>query len=198
MVLYPHVQERAQAEIDSMIGNDRLVNFDDRHSLPYVEAIVREMHRWHPVVPLGLAHAAVDDDVYEGFYIPKGATVVANIWAMTRNEAKYSNPSEFIPESCFTADGKLNDDIVSYAFGFGRRICIGQYIADAGIWAAIVSMLTVFKFTRATDDQGKEIAIDPQWTSGLTARPLPFVCRIEPRSPGMTLEKLQQMISHFV
>ncbi|EGN99055.1 hypothetical protein SERLA73DRAFT_54575 [Serpula lacrymans var. lacrymans S7.3] len=53
MVLYPHVQERAQAEIDAVVGRDRLPRFDDRPSLPYIEAILRETLRWHPVTPLG-------------------------------------------------------------------------------------------------------------------------------------------------
>jgi cytochrome P450 len=43
--------------------------------------------------------------------------------AITRNEAKYPNPEEFKPERFFGADGKLNDDTVSFAFGAGRRIC---------------------------------------------------------------------------
>ncbi|EGN97613.1 hypothetical protein SERLA73DRAFT_75279 [Serpula lacrymans var. lacrymans S7.3] len=143
MVLYPHVQVRAQAEIDSFIGKERLPTFDDRHSLPYVEAVVRETLRWQPVGPLG-------------------ATVVANAWAMSRNEAKYPNPSEFIPERFFTAEGKLNDDKVNYAFGFGRRICVGQNLADAAVWAAVVSILAVFKLIKAKDDQGIEIDIEPQ------------------------------------
>jgi hypothetical protein len=53
MVLYPEVQKRAQAEIDSVIGRDRLPTFDDRASLPYVESILRETFRWHPILPLG-------------------------------------------------------------------------------------------------------------------------------------------------
>jgi cytochrome P450 len=53
MVLYPDVQKRAQAEIDSVIGRDRLPTFDDRSSLPYVESVLRETFRWHPILPLG-------------------------------------------------------------------------------------------------------------------------------------------------
>jgi hypothetical protein len=53
MVLYPDAQKRAQAEIDSVIGRDRLPTFEDRASLPYVDAIERETFRWNPVLPLG-------------------------------------------------------------------------------------------------------------------------------------------------
>ena len=55
MVLYPDVQARAQAEIDAVIGQglQRLPHWEDRSSLPYVEAVVKETLRWHPAVPLG-------------------------------------------------------------------------------------------------------------------------------------------------
>ncbi len=53
MLLYPEVQAKAQAEIDAVIGNDRLPRFDDRESLPYVNALVLEVTRWHTVAPIG-------------------------------------------------------------------------------------------------------------------------------------------------
>ncbi|KAG1858592.1 cytochrome P450 [Suillus tomentosus] len=82
MVLYPEVQARAQAEIDSVIGEtlERLPDWDDRASMPYINAIILETLRWFPVAPLGIAHATVNDDIYEGYYIPKGATVVPDAW----------------------------------------------------------------------------------------------------------------------
>lgn len=54
MVENPHVWRRAQAEIDSVVGIDRLPEFSDRESLPYIEAIMREVFRWVPVIPLGM------------------------------------------------------------------------------------------------------------------------------------------------
>jgi cytochrome P450 len=53
MILNPHIARRAQEEIDNVVGRDRLPDFDDRLSLPYVEAIMRETMRWQPLVPLG-------------------------------------------------------------------------------------------------------------------------------------------------
>lgn len=54
MTLFPDIQKRAQAEIDSVVGPDRLPSFADRESLPYVEAVVKEVFRWNPVAPLGM------------------------------------------------------------------------------------------------------------------------------------------------
>ena len=60
MTLFPHVLKRAQEEIDSVIGSDRLPAFEDRPNLPYVEALVKEVFRWNPVAPLGksITHGA--------------------------------------------------------------------------------------------------------------------------------------------
>ena len=52
MLLYPDVQKKAQAELDRVVGNDRLPNFNDRERLPYIDALVKETLRWNPVVPL--------------------------------------------------------------------------------------------------------------------------------------------------
>jgi cytochrome P450 len=72
MALYPATQKRAQEEIDRVVGTERLPDFEDRISLPYVEALLREILRWWCVVPQGLPHTATADDVYNGFYFPKG------------------------------------------------------------------------------------------------------------------------------
>jgi len=72
MVLNQEAQNKAQAEIDRVVGADRLPNYQDRDSLPYVEAIYREVLRWRPPVPLSVPHASVEDDVYNGYFIPKG------------------------------------------------------------------------------------------------------------------------------
>ena len=53
MALYPEVQKKAQAEIDAVVGPNRLPDFQDRPSLPYINAIVKESARWNLVAPLG-------------------------------------------------------------------------------------------------------------------------------------------------
>ncbi|KAG2110835.1 cytochrome P450 [Suillus discolor] len=183
MLQNPEVQARAQAEIDSVVGSVRLPNFEDRASLPYVEAVLREVLRWHPAVPLSIPHAATNDDVYNGYFIPQGATIITNTWAITHNEAKYPNPEEFKPERFFGADGKLNDDTVNVAFGAGRRICVGRYIADASIWSAM----------KCKDEQGNDINVNPKFTAGITSYPLPFPCLFVPRHKGFDTERLDAM-----
>ncbi|KAG2357360.1 cytochrome P450 [Suillus spraguei] len=201
MVLYPDVQKRAQAEIDSVVGRDRLPTFEDRESLPYIDAILRETFRWEPVVPLGILsrqvirltcieddligvpHATTSDDVYDGYFIPKGAIIAYNTWAITRDEKRYPDASWFIPERFIDVDGTLTaDDPGQYIFGLGRRICPGRYTADASSWSAIVTMLATLDISAAKDDQGKVINFTPTFIPGLIRGPDIFPCSISPRS----------------
>ena len=97
MALYPEVQKKAQAEIDAVIGPNRLPDFHDRPSLPYINAILKESSRWNLVTPLGrvfvivihatiltsfaaIPHMSTIDDEYNGFYIPKGTLMIPNAW----------------------------------------------------------------------------------------------------------------------
>ncbi|KAG1855052.1 cytochrome P450 [Suillus tomentosus] len=182
MVSYPDVQKRAQAEIDSVVGRDRLPTFEDRASLPYIESVLRETLRWQPVAPFAL-HATSSNDIYDGYFIPKGATVICNIWGITRDEKRYPNASVFMPERFMDANGALtDDDPAEYCFGLGRRRCPGRYAADASAWSAIVTMLATVEFSLARNDQGKVIEFTPQFTTGLFHSVTVFPCSISPRS----------------
>lgn len=187
MLLYPDVQAKAHAEIDRVIGTEKLPSLDDRSSLPYVDAILRELLRWSPVTPLGIPHATTVDDVYEGYYIPKGALVIINVWAMSRDATKFDDPEEFKPERFMNGDGEfINNPATSSdpIFGLGRRTCPGRFAAEAFLWVAIVSMLATFHITKAKDAYGKEIPVERKFTTGISIHPVDFPCWFISRSTG--------------
>lgn len=68
----PHVQRKAQEEIVRVIGHNRLPVLTDRPDLPYIEAIYRETFRCHPPLGIGLPHSPVEDDIVDGYFLPKG------------------------------------------------------------------------------------------------------------------------------
>ncbi|EAT79678.2 hypothetical protein SNOG_12878 [Parastagonospora nodorum SN15] len=78
MMLNPTIQKHAQAELDALTSRTRLPTSADKDSLPYITAILKETHRWHPVAPMSLPHATTQEDVVRGYRIPKGAVVMAN------------------------------------------------------------------------------------------------------------------------
>jgi cytochrome P450 len=94
MVAFPEVQCRAQAELGAVVGRARLPTFADAPRLPYVRAIIREVSRWRPALRLGLPHAAAEDEWYDGMFIPKGATCIANIWHCNHDRAVFSDDAD--------------------------------------------------------------------------------------------------------
>ncbi|KAF8121605.1 cytochrome P450 [Boletus edulis] len=196
MMVNPAVQEKAQAQIDAVVGRDRLPTMDDRPLLPLIDAIFRETLRYSPILPLSVPHAAVDDDVYSGYHIPKGAIILANLWSMAHDESRYPNPDAFIPERFINDDGTLKpDDMEHIMFGFGRRICVGRHFAVTTVWVAIAKVLAVYKILRPLDKNGVEMPVEPKFSSGIAVHPLPFKCRIVPRFEGMDAEKLEQLVA---
>lgn len=117
MILYPEVQQKAKEEIDRVIGNDRLPNFSDRGNLPYLNAVWKESFRWHTLAPMGLPHVSTEDDIIEGYLIPKGAMIIPNVWCVRSNLLMYpahdlTSPTRrrpgtsIIPETTYTDPSK--------------------------------------------------------------------------------------------
>ncbi|KAG2064540.1 cytochrome P450 [Suillus decipiens] len=181
MTLYPDVQRKAQAEIDAVIGPDRLPSFTDRASLPYIEALAKEVLRWNVVIP-SIEHCVTEDDIHNGYYIPKGSLVIPNMWFMLHDPQRYANPSEFNPERFLAKDGKEPEtDPYTLCFGFGRRLCPGLHLADASVWISAVMSLAVFDVSKVIEN-GIEITPEVDPSSGLISHPRPFKCSIRARS----------------
>ncbi|KAG1805252.1 cytochrome P450 [Suillus variegatus] len=180
MMLHPDIQSRARAEIDQAVGHDSIPCLDDRASLPYLDAILREVLRWNPPAPLGIAHATSNDDVYDGYFIPKGAIVMVNQWALSRDEDIFPDASRFDPSRHLTVDGKLKNTVVNhFAFGHGRRICPGRWFAENGLWSAAAAILAVLRIDHAKDSNGDRIEVKPEFTTGVVIHPEPFHCSFE-------------------
>ncbi|KAI0271303.1 cytochrome P450 [Gloeopeniophorella convolvens] len=161
MVLFPDVQKRVQAELDSVLGGKRLPTFEDRASLPYLEATIKESLRFHPPTPLGIAHRLSEDDVVQGYHIPKGSIIMPNIWAMNMNEKQYRHPERFDPTRYLGPSPALESPV----FGFGRRACLGVHYSTAAIFITVSSLLSVFDL-RAQDKEGRDLPVEPAFTGG--------------------------------
>jgi cytochrome P450 len=79
---YPEVQAKAKAEVDNVVGRERMPEVKDTSvtQMPYLDALVKELLRFHPAVPMSIPHATMEDDMHDGYFIPKGATVLPNLW----------------------------------------------------------------------------------------------------------------------
>ncbi|KAG2128089.1 cytochrome P450 [Suillus cothurnatus] len=190
MILHPEVQIKAQEEIDRGIGNSHLPDFSDQEGLPYVEAVYLETLRWRPTIPCSIPHLTTTSDVYNGYYIPKDTIVMLNVWGMAHDDSRFPDSMSFKPERHLSPTAKIIHSPVPMSFGFGRRKCPGQYIADQSIWATIVSILATFRIGKGKDSTRCEIDVNPKFTVGIAIdnRPKPFVCSIEPRSANAEID----------
>ncbi|KAF8143310.1 cytochrome P450 [Mycena galopus ATCC 62051] len=177
---YPEVQSRAQAEIDAVVGQNRLPTFEDRDSLPYIEAICKELYRWMPIVPLSITHRAMADDVYESYFIPKDTLVIANIWKFLHDPKVYADPFTFNPDRFMGPNPAPEPkDMV---FGYGRRVCPGTHLADVSVWINVAKAVAGLKIRRSVGGDGKEIDPVADTTDGMIVRPVPFTCQVDPRT----------------
>ncbi|PPR02813.1 hypothetical protein CVT26_009599 [Gymnopilus dilepis] len=186
MTLYPEVQAEAHAELDRVIGSERLPDFEDRPNLPYLECLVQESYRWHTAVPIGIPHRATEDDIYNGMFIPKGSIVVANTRGMTLDEDIYQEPRRFDPSRYLRGEPHPVGQ-----FGFGRRICPGRHLADANVWIAIASILAAFTISPVKAADGTPIIPEEEFLSGITRQVGLIRCRGEMLTlPLVTLSHL--------
>jgi cytochrome P450 len=169
MLAYPETQSRAHAELDAVVGRARPPTFADRPHLPYIRAIVREVLRWRPAAPLGAPHRPTEDDWHEGKCIPKGTICIANLWHMNRDPEIYGkNTEHFDPGRHLDASGNIAYSVSDvnlkehghFGYGFGRRNCVGRYMADNALFINIVVMLWATKFERKKDASGRFLPLD--------------------------------------
>ncbi|KAJ6630551.1 cytochrome P450 [Mycena sp. CBHHK59/15] len=156
--------------IDTVVGNQRLPTYADRDNLPCVEAPCQEAFR-HPIAPMGLPH----HNMHDGYFIPKGSIVFANLWKITHDAEVYRNPMVFDPSRFFASDSRVPEpDPREIVFGFGRRVCL-----DASVFLMCAVALAVLKISKAVNG----IVIKRLRIS----RPAPpvflFMCSTKPRSP---------------
>ncbi|KAG2363068.1 cytochrome P450 [Suillus spraguei] len=190
MALYPEVQKHAQAEIDAVVGQDQFPAFKDREKLPYISALIQELLRWAPIGPEGIPHHAMKEGVYEGYRIPKGSVVIANLFSISRDKETYPEPLEFRPERFLGSSPQL--DPRKFVFGFGHRRCPGLHFVEASLYLNISCILAAFTIAKQLDETGEEITPVVEFEDiGIIWFPKPFKCRFIPRNKDL-LETLSQ------
>ncbi|KAH8823464.1 cytochrome P450 [Flagelloscypha sp. PMI_526] len=186
MVLYPEIREKAQKELDRVVGVGRIPEMADRNDLPYINAIMKEVLRWAPVAPLGLPHRVAENDEYKGYFIPKDTIIVGNA-TLLHDPVVYPEPEIFKPERWFEENLGMKEtssssfDPLSVAFGFGRRTCPGRALAESHLFISMASILSVFDIGPGDDDNGKIIQAVPAFSTD-GHHPKPFKFTMVPRS----------------
>ncbi|KAJ3934183.1 MAG: cytochrome P450 [Lentinula lateritia] len=178
---YPEAQRVIQDELDSVIGRGRPPTFSDQDSLPQTMAFVHESFRWRPVTSGGFPHRATKDVIWQGYLIPKGSTVIGNVWSVGRDPDLFPDPERFDHTRWIATNEKgqvkLRDDLKSYPFGFGRRVCPGQHMATASTFLNLALVLWAFNLTSDVKNPIDTYA----FTESANAHPMPFNIVFTPR-----------------
>lgn len=157
MAVFPEVQRKVQAEIDSVVGDQRSPDWSDIDGgkLPYLGALVKEILRWRTVTVLaGIPHANSEDVEYNGYHFPKGTNFTGNMWAIHRNPREYPDPDIVRPERFLNGlERPYPNSRGSNPFGWGRRQCSGQPVAEQGLLFSLGRMLWAFDIAPGLDEK---------------------------------------------
>ncbi|OCH93202.1 cytochrome P450 [Obba rivulosa] len=186
MTIHQDVQAKAYAEILEMVGPCRLPTLDDQASLPYVNAVMKEVHRYNPAASM-VTRSPVEDDTVHGYRVPRNSAVMFNLWAMAHDANVYTESDVFRPERYIPSPSNPipDKDPRDFTFGFGKRICPGLNLANAQVYMVISQILSVFEIKPSVDLSGREEIPTPSYTCGIISTPEPFKCRLVARKGGL-------------
>ncbi|CAI9100106.1 OLC1v1037036C1 [Oldenlandia corymbosa var. corymbosa] len=182
LINHPKIMKIAMQEIDSVVGNNRLVEESDIANLPYLQAIVKETLRLHPTGPIILRESTEDCEI-GGFVIPAKTQLFVNVWAIGRDPNHWDDPLEFRPERFLHEEknGIINSQLdvrgqhfQFLPFGSGRRGCPGTTLALQVVQAGLAAMIQCFEWKISGGENGK---VDMKEGTGITLpRAHPLVC----------------------
>lgn len=173
---HPEVQVRAHAELDQVVGRDRIPGAEHKSELPYIGAIVKEIERLHNPLPLGIPHSNTEDFTYHNYVIPRDSVIILNQRALSTTLC--DNPSIFNLER-HIKDGVANPEPSCSIFGVGPRTCLGKPLAQTEVFLAVACMLWAFEvqpfdtWEQEAEEDGEDEHPSP-W-------PDPFLVRLRPR-----------------
>nr|XP_019957775.1 PREDICTED: cytochrome P450 2F2-like [Paralichthys olivaceus] len=179
---YPHTQERCQQEIDKVLDGKDQATFEDRHQMPYVQAVIHETQRMANTVPLAVFHKTTKDTQLMGYSLPKGTIVIPNLSSVLFEEGQWKSPHEFNPDNFLNDQGEFFKPEAFMPFSTGPRVCLGEALARMELFLIVVTLLRKFTFIWPED------AGEPDFTPvfGTTQTPKPFRMKVQLRRTDTT------------
>jgi cytochrome P450 len=184
LIHHPEYAKKLYAELDKVVGRERVVDETDIPNLPYLNAVVKETFRMHPPAPLNLPHKSLEDTTVAGFDLPANTQLFINIYAIQRDPNWWEKPLEFDPER-FIKNPEINvtgNHFQLIPFGAGRRQCPGMPLGVLFVQIGLARLMQSFEF--ALPPGQDPATLDMSETFGITLprkTSLQVVCK--PRMP---------------
>ncbi|XP_030290316.1 cytochrome P450 2J6-like [Sparus aurata] len=169
LIKNPDVQEKVHAELDKVIGQNRLPTMADRPNLPYTDAVIHEIQRIANIVPLNGLRMAAKDTTLGGYFIPKGTTLVPNLTSVLFDKNEWETPDNFNPGHFLDAEGKFVKKEALLPFSAGKRVCLGEGLARMELFLFLVGLLQKFSFSVPDG-----VELSTEGISGTTRVPHPY------------------------
>ncbi|CAN6221009.1 unnamed protein product [Urochloa humidicola] len=193
MASRPEIMAKAAAELDAVVGRDRLVEESDIPRLGYLKACIREAFRLHPVAPFNVPHVALEDATVAGYRVPKGSHVILSRIGLGRNPAVWEDPHRFDPDRHLGAAGDditlAENDLRFISFSTGRRGCIASSLGTAMSIMPFGRLLQGFSWRKPEGI----VAVDLRESRHDLLMAKPLVLQAEPRLPAHLYTAISSM-----
>ncbi|WOG81803.1 hypothetical protein DCAR_0100954 [Daucus carota subsp. sativus] len=147
LIRHPRAMKKVQKELEQVVGMDKMVEESDLESLEYLNMVIKEAMRLHPVAPLLLPHHSLEDCTVDGFLIPKNSRVIINVWAIGRDPKVWTDAEKFLPERFGGSNIDLRGrDFELIPFGSGRRGCPGMQLGLTIVRLVVAQLLHCFNW----------------------------------------------------
>ncbi|KAL5753682.1 hypothetical protein ACOSP7_021904 [Xanthoceras sorbifolium] len=145
LIKYPRIMKKVQNELENVVGKDKMVEESDLDNLEYLDMVIKESLRFHPVAPLLVPHESREDCIINGFHIPKKSRIFINAWAIGRNPEAWNDPDNFYPERFAGSNIDLyGRDFQLLPFGSGRRSYAGMQLGLTVVRLVLAQLIHCF------------------------------------------------------
>jgi cytochrome P450 len=179
LLQHPNILKRAQEELDTVVGTNRLISESDLQHLPYLQAILKETFRIHPPAPFMAPHRSIQPCQVEGYNLPINTQLIVNLWAMGRDPNIWEKPLEFDPDHFMLQHPEIDvygQHFELLPFGTGRRACPGRPLGILFAQIILASLLQSFDWTLPPNLQQEPMKLDMSKTFNLTLRKTQGLC----------------------
>ena len=145
LIKHPPMMKKVINELEKVVGMERMVEESDLESLEYLNMVVKETLRLHPVAPLLIPHESMEDCTVDGFHIPQKSRVIVNVWAIGRDPNAWTDADKFLPERFMESDIDFRGQHFQFIpFGSGRRGCPGMQLGLTVVRLVLAQLVHCF------------------------------------------------------